>query len=545
MSTDPYARSDEIYPRLASEMVKRLTRWGTTTNVLRDEVLFDRGQRLADFFVVLTGSITILEPNSNGGHTVVTVLEEHEFTGELDLFSDRTNLVIARAGPDTSVIRIDRAVFNDLLSAEPDIAEIITRAFILRRMGLVAHGQGGVLVIGPRHSADTLRLQRFLTSNSYPHRLIDSDLCSNIDGLIKTLNIDTATLPVVVAPGQPTLSNPSNSIIAEALGLIERIDENCVYDVAVAGAGPAGLAAAVYAASEGLKTIIVEGVAPGGQAATSSKIENYLGFPNGISGQALAARAQAQAHKFGARLAIPRAAIELRCSQSPFELVLDDGQCVKARTVVVATGARYRKLELPDYDKYEGHGIHFAATAMEASLCRDQQVIVIGGGNSAGQAAVFLSQTAAHVHLVIRGAGLAATMSHYLLQRIASAPKITLYPESEITLLAGEPELSEAEWTDRNTGRVTRCPVGALFLMIGAKPNTEWLTNCLAVDSSGFVLTGIDSGRPEASAFETTVAGIYAVGDVRSSSVKRVAAGVGEGSVVVQAIHRHLAQAQL
>jgi thioredoxin reductase (NADPH) len=463
----------------------------------------------------------------------------------LDLFSDRTNLVVARAGADTIVIRVDRADFTRLLSAEPDIAEIVTRAFILRRMGLVAHGQGGVVVIGPRQSADTLRLQRFLTSNNYPHRWVDSGLCSNMDGLIRTLNINAAALPVVVAPGQPTLSNPSNSVLAEALGLIEKIDESCVYDVAVAGAGPAGLAAAVYAASEGLKTLIVEGAAPGGQAATSSKIENYLGFPNGISGQALATRAQTQAHKFGARLAIPRVAVALECGERPFKLILDDGQCVKARSVVVATGARYRKLELPDYDKYEGHGIQFAATAMEANLCTDQQVVVVGGGNSAGQAAVFLSQAAAHVHLVIRGAGLAATMSHYLLQRISSAPKITLYPRSEITDLAGEPELAEVAWTNRSNGSVTRYPVGALFLMIGAKPNTEWLTDSLAVDSSGFVLTGVDSGRPDASAFETTVAGIYAVGDVRSSSVKRVAAGVGEGSVVVQAIHRHLAGARL
>ena len=545
MSSDPYARSDEIYPRLTAEMVARTTRWGTTAPVLPDEVLFDRGQRLADFFVVLTGSITILEPNSEGSHAVVTVLREHEFSGELDLFNDRKNLVIARAGPDTIVIRVKREDFARLLSAEPDIADIVTRAFILRRMGLVAHGQGGVVVIGPRHSADTLRLQRFLTSNSYPHRWVDSGLCSNLDGLIKTLNIEVAALPVVVSPGQPTLSNPTNSVLAEALGLIETIDQNCVYDVAIAGAGPAGLAAAVYAASEGLTTLIVEGAAPGGQAATSSKIENYLGFPNGISGQALAARAQTQAHKFGARLAIPRVAVALDRRERPFKIILDDGQCVKARSVVVATGARYRKLELPDYDKYEGHGIQFAATAMEATLCIDQQVVIVGGGNSAGQAAVFLSKTAAHVHLVIRGAGLAATMSHYLTQRIASASKITLHPQSEVTNLAGEPKLAEVAWTNRTTGCVTRYPVGALFLMIGAKPNTEWLTDSLAVDSNGFVLTGVDSGRPDAYAFETTVAGIFAVGDVRSSSVKRVAAGVGEGSAVVQGIHRHFARADL
>lgn len=544
MSTDPYARIDEIYPRLTSEMIERLAGYGATTMVPGGTVLFERGQRLADFFVVLKGVIEILEPNANGGLAVITVHHEYEFTGELDLFSDRTNLVTARAGVDSSVIRIERAHFNHVLSAEPDIAEIIMRAFLLRRMGFIAHGQGGVVVIGPRHCADTLRLQRFLTSNSYPHRLIDSELCTNVEGLIMSLGMQGATWPVVVAPSQPTLYNPSNSSLAEALGLIEGIGEGCVYDVAVAGAGPAGLAAAVYAASEGLKTIIVEVAAPGGQAATSSKIENYLGFPNGISGQALAARAQTQAHKFGARLAIPRAAVSLNYRQRPFEVILDDGQCVRARTVVVATGARYRKLELPDSQKYEGQGIHFAATAMEASLCRDQQVVVIGGGNSAGQAAVFLSQTAARVHLIVRGAGLASTMSHYLVQRITSALKISLYTESEMTEVKGEPDLREAAWRNRVTGQISRYPVVAMFLMIGAKPNTEWLTDSLGVDASGFILTGMDSGRAAATAFETSVAGIYAVGDVRSSSVKRVAAGVGEGSGVVQAIHRHLALAE-
>jgi thioredoxin reductase (NADPH) len=545
MAIDPYTRSEEIYPRLTAEMIARLAHYGTTRDVLNEDVLFERGQRLVDFFVVLTGSIVILEPTPSGGHDVVTVLRQYEFSGELDLFSDRTNLVTARAGANTSVIRIDRADFNRLLAAEPDIAEIITRALILRRMGLIAHGQGGVVVIGPRQSGDTLRLQRFLTSNGYPHRVVDSDICSDVVGLIKRLDFKESTLPVVVAPDQPTLFNPSNSALAEALGLIERIDDHCVYDVAVAGAGPAGLAAAVYAASEGLRTIIVEGAAPGGQAATSSKIENYLGFPNGISGQALAARAQTQAHKFGARLAIPRVAVSLNCEERPFELVLDDGQCVKARTIVVATGARYRKLGVQDYDKYEGHGIHFAATAMEASLCKGLQVVVVGGGNSAGQAAVFLAQTAGHVHLLIRGTGLAATMSHYLVQRITSSAKITLYTESEITELMGEPTLTDATWTNRVTGQSTRCTVGAIFLMIGAKPNTEWLPESLSVDSNGFVLTGVDSGRSGASAFETALAGIYAVGDVRSGSVKRVAAGVGEGSAVVQAIHRYLAGAQL
>ncbi len=345
----------------------------------------------------------------------------------------------------------------------------------------------------------------------------------------------------MIASEERILRNPSTAALADELGLTETIDPELVHDLVVVGAGPAGLAAAVYGASEGLATIVVEGIAPGGQAGTSSKIENYLGFPTGISGQALAGRAQVQAQKFGARLMISRQAARLVCEEQPYRLILDDGQVIRTRAVVVATGARYRKLDVPDYARYEGQGIHYAATAMEAQLCNGEEVVVVGGGNSAGQAAVFLSRSVAHVHILVRASGLAATMSDYLIQRIESSPRITLHPFTEITALAGDHLLRRVGWTDRRTGAVDTRPIGNVFVMIGAEPNTDWLQGCLDLDEKGFVHTGRDSaGQPLSSPYATTRPGVFAVGDVRAGSVKRVASGVGEGSVVVAAIHQFL-----
>jgi thioredoxin reductase (NADPH) len=343
-------------------------------------------------------------------------------------------------------------------------------------------------------------------------------------------------LPAVITPDRAVLLNPATAALADRLGLTERFDPEEVFDVAVVGAGPAGLSAATYAASEGLRTVILEGVAPGGQAGMSSKIENYLGFPTGISGQALAGRAQVQAQKFGARVAVSRMVVGLDCDQHPYRLRLEDGQSVRAKAIVVASGARYRKLDAPRYNQFEGQGIHYAATAMEAQLCGGQNVVVVGGGNSAGQAAMFLSRTSGHVHLLVRGEGLAATMSDYLIQRIQQSPRITLHPHSEVTALRGEALLRQVGWTDRRSGAESVIDSPALFVMIGAEPNTEWLNGCIALDDKGFVLTGAQARA--SSAYETERPGVFAVGDVRAGSVKRVAAGVGEGSVAVPAIHR-------
>jgi len=536
---DPFLREAQTFPQLAPEMAGRVAAWGVEQRLAPGETVYARGERQVDFFLVLEGSVEIVDLDAHGRPHVIVVHRERQFTGELDLFTGREVLVSARAGPagQTRVVRIPRAEFRRLITAEPDFGEIVMRAYILRRVGLIRHAQGGAVLIGPGHGAETLRLQRFLTRNSYPHRLYDTELDPDADGFLAAFHITPDQLPVVIIHGETVLRDPGAAALADALGLTERVDPAHAYDLVVVGGGPAGLAAAVYGASEGLDTLVIEAVAPGGQAGTSSKIENYLGFPTGISGQALAARAQVQAQKFGARLLISREASALDCSVSPFRLSLDDGQTVSARTVVIASGARYRRLGLPEEARYEGAGLHYAATAMEARLCAGEEVAVVGGGNSAGQAAIFLAREARHVHLLVRAEGLAATMSDYLIQRIASAARITLHAQSQITTLAGEDRLRQVTWTDRRTGQAQTRAIGNVFVMIGADPNTGWLEGCVDLDDRGFVLTG---GLGAESAFATSKSGIYAVGDVRSGSIKRVASSVGEGSVVVQGVHQHL-----
>ncbi|MBC7781407.1 MAG: FAD-dependent oxidoreductase [Proteobacteria bacterium] len=539
--TDPYARAAQIFPRLSDEMAARIATYGEAQDLPAGTVVFERGQRSVDFFFVLEGNIEIFDSGEQCTPQVITTHGERQFTGELDLFNDRAILVSGRTGADTRVIRVRRADFRRLVTGEPDIGEILMRAFILRRVGLIRHTHGGVVLIGPGHAADTLRLQRFLTRNGYPMRLFDTEADPDAGGFLDCFRITPDQLPVVIVEDQHVLRNPTTARLADELGLTEIIDPARVYDVAIVGAGPAGLAAAVYAASEGLDTIVIEGTAPGGQAGTSSKIENYLGFPTGISGQALAGRAQVQAQKFGARLAISRNVAGLDCERTPLRLRLDDKQCLQARAVVIATGARYRKLDVDNYDRFEGQGIHYAATAMEAQLCGNQEVIVVGGGNSAGQAAVFLSRTTAHVHVLVRASGLASTMSDYLVQRILQSPRITVHGRSEITSLDGADRLERVTWTHRDTGASETKVVGNVFLMIGADPNTDWLGGCLPLDAKGFVKTGSDEeGRALSSPYATALPGLFAIGDVRAGSVKRVASGVGEGSVVVQAVHQFL-----
>jgi len=539
--TDPLARETQTFPRLSDEMTERVAAYGTRQSVPAGTVLFQQGERSADFFLVLQGSVEIIETDVQGTPNVFRIAEERQFTGEMNLFNERRTLVSGRARTDCRLVRVRHADFRRLVSFEPDIGEIIMRAFILRRVALVRHSQAGVELIGPRHGSDTLRLQRFMTRNNYPFRLHDTEVPGDAGGFLECFSVASEELPIVVLPGEGILRNPSDEIIAEALGLTETLDANAVYDVVVVGAGPAGLAAAVYAASEGLSTVVLESIAPGGQAGTSSRIENYLGFPTGISGQALAGRAQSQAQKFGARLAIARTVTDVDCSRRPFRLRIAGGEALQARSVVVATGARYRKLTLANYTKYEGQGIHYAATAMEARLCSGEEVAVVGGGNSAGQAAMFLSGTVRHVHIIVRAPGLSATMSDYLVQRIASSPRMTVHGLSEVTALDGERYLTQVSWINHQSGAVLTRPIGNLFVMIGAEPNTEWLKGCLKLDPKGFVLTGHDEqGGSLASPYATTAPGIFAVGDVRSGSVKRVASGVGEGSVVVQAIHQYL-----
>lgn len=541
-SDDPYARGAQIYPVLSADMIERTSHYGTEEKLVAGTTLFARGDRDADFFLIVTGEVGIFfAGEAEDEERLLTVHRHGQFSGELDHVSARALLVSARTLTSARVIRVPAKSFRRLLAGEPDVAEIIMRAFILRRMGFLHHGEAGITLVGPAAHADTLRLERFATRNGYPLKLIDTVSDPLAIDLLKELGLELDDLPAVITPDRSILRNPSTTEFADRLGITDRFTDDEVWDVAVVGAGPAGLAAATYAASEGLKTVVIEALAPGGQAGTSSRIENYLGFPTGISGQALAGRAQVQAQKFGARIAVSRMVSAIDCSQHPFALKLEDGQKVRASAIVVATGAKYRRLNVPGYETYEGAGIQYAATAMEAKLCEGRDVVVVGGGNSAGQAAVFLSRHVGHVHILVRKAGLAATMSDYLVQRIDLSPRITLHPYSVVTAVSGDAALQEVEWGNINTGETTRIPCGALFVMIGAEPNTDWLRDCLELDDNGFVLTGRGpEGQVLASPYETATAGIYAVGDVRAGSVKRVASGVGEGAVVIQAIHRFL-----
>ncbi len=544
-ASDPYARPAQTFPHLAADMTQRIRRYGAEERFEAGTELFRSGDRGVDFFLVTDGAVAMIDTDPHDAEIVVTTHRANQFTGELDLFNEREVLVGARATEPGAAIRVPRAAFRRMVSAEPDIGEIILRAFILRRVGMIQHAGGGAILIGSVHAADTLRIQSFLTRNGYPHRLLDTDVDPDARSALDCFHIGTDALPVVVTHGRTVLRRPDNAALADALGLTEGFDSDRVYDVAVVGAGPAGLAAAVYAASEGLDTIVIEGVAPGGQAGTSSRIENYLGFPTGISGQALAGRAQVQAQKFGARLAVARPAIGLDCGDLPFRLALEGGDGVAARCIVVATGARYRSLDVADHERFEGQGIHYAATALEGKLCAGGEVVIVGGGNSAGQAAMFLSGKARHVHIVVRGAGLAETMSDYLVQRIDDSERITLHPHSEICALAGDTYLERVTWRDNRTGDEQTRDCGNLFLMIGAVPNTDWLDGCIVLDDKGFVVTGhAPDGRSPVAPYATSRPGIYAVGDVRAGSVKRVASGVGEGSVVVQSIHGWLAESE-
>ncbi|OAN66565.1 FAD-dependent oxidoreductase [Sphingomonas sp. TDK1] len=527
-----HAREDQIFPRLGQPLIARIAAYGAEESPASDTLLFGRGDRGPDFFVVLAGAIDLFD--ADGGY--VRSYLPGQFSGELHLFSGRASLLDGRAAKGTRLLRLAPDAFRRMASAEPDIGEMVMRAFILRRVDLLATGSGGITLVGSAEDPETHRIREFLTRNAHPHRFVDLRDPAAPEALT------AEELPAVLMPEGRVLSRPSSAQLADLLGLNAMPEGGATYDLVVVGAGPAGLAAAVYGASEGLSTFVVEAEAPGGQAGTSSRIENYLGFPTGISGQALAGRAITQAHKFGAVLRVSARAEHLDCSSRPFRIALAGGETVQARAVVIATGARYRRLDLPGYAALEGCGVYYAATPMEAQLCAGAEVVVVGGGNSAGQAAMFLSRSCAKVHILVRGPGLAATMSDYLVQRIANSANVQLHPFCEVTSVEGSEFLTRLRWRDRANDTTETRDVRGLFVMIGAAPNTEWVSDCLTLDPAGFVPTGLDAeGRPLASPYATTIDGVFAVGDVRAGSVKRVASGVGEGAAVVSAVHRHLA----
>jgi thioredoxin reductase (NADPH) len=465
------------------------------------------------------------------------------------MLSDRRSLIRARVTKPGKVIELDHKQMLNLIQTDAELGDILMRAFILRRVELIAAGVGDIVLIGSIHSAGTLRIKEFLMRNGHPYSYIDLERDSDVQKLLDSFRIAASEIPVLICRGQLVLRSPSNQQIADCLGFNESVDQTKVRDLVVIGAGPSGLAAAVYGASEGLDVLLLETSSPGGQAGSSSRIENYLGFPTGISGQDLAGRAYVQAQKFGAEMLIADAK-RLICDRKPYTIEVGRGAGISARTVLIATGVQYRKLPLENLSRFEGAGIYYGATFVEAQLCgKEEEVIVIGGGNSAGQAAVFLAQTTKRVHMLVRSSGLVASMSRYLIRRIEESPKIVVRPHTEIVGLEGGDHLESVRWQNNQTGQIEEHKIRHIFIMTGADPNTRWLDGCIALDDKGFIKTGPDLSAENLTAsrwplarqphlLETSLPGVFAVGDVRGGSIKRVASAVGEGSTAISFVHQ-------
>jgi thioredoxin reductase (NADPH) len=516
------------------------------------EVLVEVGDQAVPIFVVVSGEVQALRPTDRG-ETLIVSHHAGQFSGEASIISGRRALGRLRVSQSGEVIQLDRQQLLALIQTDAELSEILMRAFILRRLELIAHDLGDVVLIGSTHCAGTLRVKEFLTRNGHPFHYIDLDRDSEAQELLDRFHVSAADIPVVICRGDAVLRNPTNRQIADCLGLNEEIDATQVVDLLVVGAGPAGLAAAVYGASEGLDVLVLESNVPGGQAGSSSRIENYLGFPTGISGLELTGRAYTQALKFGARVIVAKGAARLGCDGQRYTVAIDGGSRIQSRAVIIASGAEYRKPPLANLSAFEGVGVYYGATPMEAQLCAGQEVVVVGGGNSAGQAAVFLASTARRVHMLVRGPGLAETMSRYLIRRIEDNPAIVLRTRTQIVGVDGAGKLERVRWRDDHTGEIDSHDIGHAFIMTGAVPNTRWLDGCVALDEKGFVKTGPDLSPAELAAakwrlarppylLETSRPGIFAVGDVRGGNVKRVASAVGEGSIAVAFVHQVLRQ---
>jgi thioredoxin reductase (NADPH) len=544
------SRADHVFPTLTAAQIARVAAHGRVRHVRQGEVLVEAGADVMPFFVVTAGQVEIVRP-SGTGDILVTVHGPGEFTGEANMLSGRRTLVTARVTAPGEVIELTREQLLLLVQTDSELGEILMRAFILRRVELIASGIGDVVLVGSTHSADTLRIKEFLTRNGHPYKYVDLDRDADVQALLDGFHVAMSDVPVLINCGGSVLRRPSNKEIADGLGFNVAIDQTHVRDVVVVGAGPSGLAAAVYGASEGLDVLVLESNFPGGQAGSSSKIENYLGFPTGISGQDLAGRAYMQAQKFGAQVLVAKGATRLTCDRKPYAVGIDGGTPVPARAVIIATGAEYRRLPLENLPQFEGAGVYYGATPMEAQLCGGEEVIVVGGGNSAGQAAVFLAQTARCVHMLVRSGGLADSMSRYLIRRIEDNPAIQLRTHTAIVGLEGNGRVERVCWQHTTTGETEWKNIGHVFVMTGAVPNTAWLDGCLALDARGFIKTGADLSRDDLAAarwpltrpphlLETSLPGVFAVGDVRGGNVKRVASAVGEGSIAVSFVHRVL-----
>jgi thioredoxin reductase (NADPH) len=541
---DLVGRRHQLFPALAPGEVDRLRRFGTPAAWPQDALVCAAGASCTGLVLITAGTARVSRHDGLGNRVTIVEHGAGEFIGDIGQLSGRPSMVDVVAVEAVAAIDIAPAQLRALMVAEAELGARIMRALILRRANLLETGDCGPLIIADPASAAAVALQRFLAANAVPHTLLDPAANPVAQAVLAMHDATPADLPLVLCPGEHVLRNPSLRALGCCVGLMPPLPPDQVHDVLVIGAGPGGLAAAVYAASEGLSVMMLEQQAYGGQAGTSSRIENYLGFPTGISGAALAGRAFIQAQKFGAEVAVPARVCALDVAQQPPCAILDDGSHVRARAVIVASGARYRRLHLPDLDRFEGCGIHYAASPIEARLCQGEDVLLVGGGNSAGQAAVYLARYAQHVHMVIRGAGLAASMSQYLIDRIAATPNITLHPHSEVSALEADASgagLAAVVLQSRLDGSTCRRALRHVFLMIGADPNTHWLGDCaVARDAGGFILTGRDAPAGERAALETSVPGVFAIGDVRAGSTKRVAAAVGEGAAVVAQVHAFL-----
>ena len=538
-------RRHQIFPTLEPSGIERLRRFGVVQSFSAGEALAKAGEVGHGLTIVLTGKVAITRYDKSGHREPVVTLEPGEFMGELAALAGRPALVDADAQGPVEVLIVSPDRLRALLMAEAELGERIMRAMILRRVGLLETGAGGPVIVGRAENGDVLQLEGFLSRNGHPRQRLDPETDPEAKALIERFQVDPGELPIVLCPGGQLLHNPSENELARCIGLVGPIDPKRVYDVAVVGAGPAGLATAVYAASEGFSVLVLDCRAFGGQAGASARIENYLGFPTGITGMALMARAYNQAQKFGVEMAIPDEVIGLDAPSDPengyFALKLSGGERVTGRSVVIASGARYRRPVVENLESFEATSVHYWASPLEAKLCAGQEVALVGGGNSAGQAVVYLASQVAKLWLIVRGPDLESSMSRYLIDQISGLSNVEVVTQAQVTSLEGDNGILEAiRWCRSTSGEEVGRPIRHLFLFIGAEPNTDWLSGSdVALDARGFVLTGGDAAsdrRP----METSRRGVFAIGDVRSGSVKRVAAAVGEGAQVVATLHRYL-----
>jgi thioredoxin reductase (NADPH) len=541
---------DRVFPTLTADQIARIAPHGRRRALARGDVLVNAGDQPVPFFVVTGGEVQAVRQTQDGD-VVVATHHPGQFSGEANMITGRPAMGTLRVTQPGEVIELGRDRLMTLIQTDAELSDIFMRAFILRRAALIDQHFGDVVLIGSAHCAGTLRVREFLSRNGHPFVYMDLDRDPVAQELIDRFHVTAADVPVLICRGTHVLRNPGNRQIADCLGLNDAIDRTHVRDLVIVGGGPAGLAAAVYGASEGLDVLVLEANTPGGQAGSSSRIENYLGFPTGISGEILTARAYAQAQKFGAEIAVAKGGTELACGRHPYGVTMDDGKQVPGRAVIIATGAQYRKPAIEKLAQFEGAGIYYAATAMERQLCMREEVAIVGGGNSAGQAAVFLAEKCSRVHILVRGEGLADSMSRYLIRRIEDNPAIELRTGTEIVALEGNGHLEQIQWRSKPSGTVETRGIRHVFMMTGAVPNTGWLNRCLALDSRGFIKTGPDLSHEELEAagwplarppylLETSRPGVFAVGDVRGGNVKRVASAVGEGSIAVAFVHQVL-----